>query len=61
MSNEKKDTQQPLLRMMYFLPRQSMLFGEPHIFETRDPEKWKRVVEIANEYGYRVVKIESVK
>ena len=51
----------PLRRMMYFLPRQSMLFSESQIFETRDPERWKMAVEIANEYGYKVVKNETVK
>ena len=49
------------LRMVYYLPSQSELFTEPHVFETCDGKEWERAVNIAHEKGYKIVKVEIVK
>lgn len=49
------------LRMWYYLPGQSELFGEPQVFETMDGKAWECAVNIAHEKGYKIVKVERVK
>lgn len=50
-----------MLRMWYYLPRQSEMFCEPQVFETTDGKAWERAVNIAHEKGYKIVKVERVK
>ena len=49
------------LRMWYFLPGQSELFSNPQMFETSSGMEWERVVNIAHEKGYKIVKVERVR
>jgi len=48
------------LRMEYYYPNQSKLFSAPKVFETKDGKEWERVVNIAHEKGYEIVKVERV-
>lgn len=49
-----------MLRMEYYLPTQSNLFSDPHVFQTRNGDEWERAVNLAHENDYRIIKVERV-